>query len=97
VLELEKLNGHMNRHFTVMFDVTNRDSFMNVQRWIEKIQAYDPEVKIVIVGNKVDSDDRVVSTRSIMSLLRVSPHQYFEVSTKLTTNILDPLTHILTM
>jgi len=41
--------------------VTNEDSFNNLQKWLESIQEHaDPNICKVMVGNKIDLDNRVV-------------------------------------
>ena len=48
----------------VVYDVTNRASFVNTARWIEDVRAErGNSVVIVLVANKVDiSDKREVTT-----------------------------------
>lgn len=39
----------------VVYDVTNRDTFIALKKWIEELKANGPEkVLIAIVGNKID-------------------------------------------
>ena len=46
----------------VVFDVTNRQSFNNVRRWIYDVrERADEHVILGIVGNKIDSNVRSVS------------------------------------
>lgn len=48
----------------MVYDITKERTFVNVRRWIEAIREQaDPNVVIVLVGNKVDLRDyQVVST-----------------------------------
>jgi len=48
----------------VCYDVTSRDSFQSVEKWIEDARALrDDDVLLVLVGNKADMDAaRQVST-----------------------------------
>jgi Ras-related protein Rab-11A len=48
----------------VVYDITKERTFTNVKRWIEAIREQaDPNVVIVLVGNKIDLRDcQVVST-----------------------------------
>ena len=48
----------------VCYDVTSRDSFHSVEKWIEDARALrDDDVLLVLVGNKADMDSgRQVST-----------------------------------
>ena len=47
----------------VVYDITSRDSFEHVQNWIEDIHNQSPKtVLIILVGNKIDLEDkRVIS------------------------------------
>ena len=39
----------------IVYDVTNRQSFLNVHRWIDEVRAErGADVIIVLVGNKTD-------------------------------------------
>lgn len=43
----------------VVYDVTNRQSFLNTQKWVEDVRAERGEdVIIVLVGNKTDMNDK---------------------------------------
>ena len=45
----------------VVYDITNQNSFQNVQKWIEDIRNESPKtVLIILVGNKIDLEDRRV-------------------------------------
>uniref|UniRef100_A0A6B2LLC2 Uncharacterized protein n=1 Tax=Arcella intermedia TaxID=1963864 RepID=A0A6B2LLC2_9EUKA len=74
----------------VVFDVTNRDSFANAERWIAEATNYsnqDQPLKYVFVGNKVDlvSDKtkREVATSEGESLAKkYNNSTYFEASAK---------------
>ena len=45
----------------VVFDVTNRNSFNEVRKWIYDVrERSDENVMIGIVGNKIDSNARAV-------------------------------------
>ena len=47
----------------VVYDITNRDSFENIQSWIEDIRTQSPKtVLIILIGNKIDLDDRRIIT-----------------------------------
>ena len=47
----------------VVYDVTDRESFKNVENWMKEIRQYaPPEVSIVLVANKIDMESsRVIS------------------------------------
>jgi small GTP-binding protein len=42
----------------IVFDITSRDSFEQVQGWINELQTNAPNIVIIICGNKVDLDAR---------------------------------------
>lgn len=48
----------------VVYDVTKRDTFLNITKWINELKMKgEKEVIIVLVGNKTDMiEERVVST-----------------------------------
>ena len=54
----------------IAFDLTNRRSFENVQTWIASIYrlASDSTLPKVLVGNKVDLDNRVVQKSEALRL-----------------------------
>jgi len=48
----------------VCYDITNRTSFENVNKWISEARNYrGDEIMIVLVGNKLDDEEnRAVTT-----------------------------------
>lgn len=68
----------------VMYDVNSLISYKNVQWWCDEIRTVNPDLPIVIVGNKCD----IVGGR------KVENGSYFEISAKLKTFIYDPLYYI---
>ena len=46
----------------IIYDVSNRDSFLNVQQWLSEITRYSPEnVTKILIGNKCDLSERKVT------------------------------------
>jgi len=42
----------------VVYDITDKDTFMNIQSWMKEIDKYAQEnVDILLVGNKCDLED----------------------------------------
>nr|CAI44499.1 rab_C38 [Paramecium tetraurelia] len=47
----------------IVFDVTDRESFNQIRQWIQEIDKFAAEsVNKILVGNKIDSSQRRVST-----------------------------------
>ncbi len=45
----------------MVYDITREKTFENVKRWLENIKEQaDPDVVIMLVGNKNDIPDRVI-------------------------------------
>jgi small GTP-binding protein len=68
----------------LVFDITMRQSFVNVDKWLEQIRKYSGiEVPIILVGNKIDLiDSRVVSTDELQAFAVQKGMPYFETSAK---------------
>ncbi|XP_026676223.1 ras-related protein Rab-27B-like [Diaphorina citri] len=69
--------------FLLIFDVTNENSFKDVEKWLLQIKthAYTENPDIVICGNKIDLvDSRVVSEKEAAELATKFGIKYFEVS-----------------
>ncbi|OMJ91514.1 hypothetical protein SteCoe_5884 [Stentor coeruleus] len=68
----------------VVFDVTNKDSFLNVGNWMNEITKYASDnVNKLLIGNKTDLvDRRVVSTEEAKELADSLGVTYIETSAK---------------
>ncbi|KAH0789071.1 small GTP-binding protein [Histomonas meleagridis] len=42
-----------------VFDMTNKDSFLGIEKWINEFKKHTVEPIIYLVGNKVDIDDKI--------------------------------------
>jgi small GTP-binding protein len=73
----------------LIFDLTNRTSFDNLEKWIEDVLSFGPEgVKFLLIGNKSDlDDDRVVSYIEAVNLAKRFDTNYIEVSAKTGNNV----------
>lgn len=76
----------------LVFDVTNERSFENVKNWLEEARANgNPELVILLVGNKVDmTEKRRISREVAEKLANDNGIKYMEASAKERINI-DPL------
>lgn len=74
----------------LIFDVTNRDSFNNVKTWINQIVENVPtEAVIVLVANKIDSDERIIQTEEAEEFAKSKNLIYQECSAKLNKNVVE--------
>nr|GLL18865.1 ras-related protein RABH1e isoform X1 [Ipomoea trifida] len=73
----------------IVYDVTNRQSFLNTSKWIEEVQAErGNDVIIVLVGNKIDLvDKRQVSIEEGGAKAREFSFMFIETSAKDRFNI----------
>jgi small GTP-binding protein len=73
----------------LVFDLTSRDSFENIGRWLQDIRdVARADVVAVLIGNKVDlADQRVVTTEEATEFAKSHSMQYFETSAKTGQNI----------
>merc|ERR1719197_1574258 len=73
----------------VVYDITNRASFLNTTKWIEDVRnERGNDVVIVLVGNKTDlTDRRQVSTEEGEKKAKESDVMFIETSAKAGNNI----------
>ena len=73
----------------VCFDVTSRDSFNSVGKWIEDARALrEDDVMLILAGNKADlSEHRQVSEKEARELADNLNLMFFETSAKTGLNI----------
>eukprot|EP00002_Diphylleia_rotans_P001039 TRINITY_DN10568_c0_g1_i1.p1 TRINITY_DN10568_c0_g1~~TRINITY_DN10568_c0_g1_i1.p1 ORF type:complete len:208 (+),score=29.89 TRINITY_DN10568_c0_g1_i1:46-669(+) len=75
--------------FVLVYDVTNRESFNGIGRWIKEIQDRATEThRIMIMANKVDLQ-RVVTTSEGQECARKVGGLYVETSAKESVNITE--------
>jgi len=80
--------------FIIMFDVTNQDSYKNVNKWYQAAKLDNKNAPIVLCGNKVDRKNRHVSSESI-NFHREHKLQYYDISAKSNFNFEKPFLSIL--
>ncbi|XP_074165081.1 ras-related protein Rab-7b isoform X1 [Sminthopsis crassicaudata] len=73
------------------FDVTNRDSFHALDIWrgdiLQKVVPMEQVFPMVVLGNKIDLDDREVSQEKALDWCKEKDIPYFEVSAKNDINV----------
>ena len=75
----------------LLFDVSNKESFNNVNRWMEDIKknANNRKQIIYLIGNKIDILKREVSQEEVKKVANSLGLQYFEMSCKININIYE--------
>eukprot|EP01125_Pyxidicula_operculata_P021098 TRINITY_DN79_c0_g1_i1.p1 TRINITY_DN79_c0_g1~~TRINITY_DN79_c0_g1_i1.p1 ORF type:complete len:201 (+),score=34.11 TRINITY_DN79_c0_g1_i1:103-705(+) len=75
----------------VVYDVTNRESFENVTRWLQEIGQYTCEdVERILIGNKCDlADERKVYFEEGRELADSYAMPFFETSAKMSSSVAD--------
>ena len=74
----------------IAYDITNKDSFDNVTTWIDSItQHAGDNVAKILVGNKVDIEDRAVQKEQAELLAMNNNLHYYETSAKNNFNITE--------
>jgi small GTP-binding protein len=67
----------------IMYDVTRKSSYVNVNKWIKDLRIANPEIPIAVVGNKCDAYGR-----KIIENTYDMPH--YEISVKNKQNLDAP-------
>jgi len=82
----------------VVYDVTNPESFNNVQKWLQEIDRYACEnVHKLLVGNKADmASERKVSTDDGRDFAESLGLEFLETSAKNATNVEETFNRIAT-
>ena len=68
----------------VVYDITNKDSFDNVKKWIEEVKTNGPStISLILVGNKIDLiDQRIITYEEGEELASENSMLFFETSAK---------------
>ncbi len=73
----------------IVFDLTRRETFTHLKRWVNEVKMYAGEVKKIIVGNKLDLGEREVSKNEAEQFANSLGAKYYETSAKLGDNVHD--------
>ena len=72
----------------VVYDLAHKESFENIDRWIEELRSYSGDVPCVIFANKSDlSEERKISAEEGQKKAEEYNFQYFETSAKTGENV----------
>ena len=80
----------------IAYDVTNGESFVNTKRWIEEVKnnCGDDGVPIVLVGNKSDAPNKIVSFEDQQAYAGLMNLPFYETSAKENINVDEVFTHL---
>ncbi len=75
----------------IVYDITNRNSFEAVDKWIEEFRSVvDSEIPLTLIGNKIDlAHERKVTSAEGAKKAREIGANFFETSAKLGTMSID--------
>lgn len=74
----------------LVFDLTNKKSFDNLENWITEIKEYvSDNCQFVLIGNKIDRVDRCVNNNDIKIFIEKYHIDYYETSAKTSHNVDD--------
>ena len=72
----------------IIFDVTNRETFKRAIRWFSELHEFaEKDTKAILVGNKIDLPNRVISNEEATALAQQYNCNFLEVSALLGTNV----------
>ena len=80
---LQKVDGIM-----LVYDISELESFQNMNRWISMIRDYNDKLPTILVGNKKDKEEeRIVSEDEGKALAEKNHMHFFETSAYKNINI----------
>ena len=88
----------------LLFDVTNEDTFNNVSNWINDVkentnlngEGFDKsQITLFLLGNKIDSPERIISREQGEKLASSLGMKYFEISCKINMNIPEVMSRMI--
>lgn len=75
----------------LMFDFSRKESYDNLNHWYKELkQLADPNVRIVLVGNKSDLHEKEVEISAPKKWATEKGIQFFEASAKKLKNVEEP-------
>ena len=84
--------------FLLFFDVTNRESFDEIDYYIDTIENYNGSKEIILLGNKIDDNEkRIVKKQEAKDKADQFGIKYFEISCLNGINVIEVLNEIILM
>ena len=81
----------------IMFDLTNLESFHNINKWLNELKYYGKyeNLSIIVLGNKSDLKENIkVNLDLILDYCNNENLDYFEISVKDNINIKESFEHL---
>eukprot|EP01100_Stratorugosa_tubuloviscum_P001133 TRINITY_DN1252_c0_g1_i4.p1 TRINITY_DN1252_c0_g1~~TRINITY_DN1252_c0_g1_i4.p1 ORF type:complete len:198 (+),score=78.01 TRINITY_DN1252_c0_g1_i4:157-750(+) len=73
--------------FIIVYDISNKQTLANLEGWVNELKAYHcDQLPIILVGNKVDHENKEVDTGEAKNFANSKDYAFIEVSAKLGTN-----------
>ena len=78
--------------FIIMYNVKYRESFEEALYWINEIRNYKDDIPVIIIGNRIDIENRrVILKNEGEELAQQYNYHFYESSCKLKINIKEPI------
>ena len=72
----------------LVYDITRKETFINIETWLEKIRKYSGDIPIILAGNKTDLEDfRLVNEDEGADLAQKNKLLFIETSAKTGKNV----------
>ena len=85
---VSKMYYKMAQGFTLVYDITNRDSFENLKYWVNEIEQKANNWKIILLGNKWDLESkRKITYEEGAKFAEEHNFEFLETSAKNNINI----------
>ena len=74
----------------ILYDITNKNSFINIQNWVKLIKETNDSIPYVLAGNKCDlTNQRAVEEEEAIKFSKENNINFMETSAKQDINIID--------
>lgn len=81
--------------FIIVFDMSNKDTFNQLSRWIDEAKKYGADVSVaVLCGNKCDSPKLAVSADEAQAYAKKLGIPFFETSARSGKNVSDAFSEL---
>jgi small GTP-binding protein len=77
------------RLIVLVYDITNTDSFKNLDKWIKEVNQHVKNHKIILIGNKIDTNIRAIGKTDGLIFAADNNCEYIETSALSGEKIMD--------